>query len=61
MNSGLISTENIFKCFIFYVCLDIERIKDRKKIYHDANGKLKINEYLYIQFKTLNKILKENE
>lgn len=32
--------------------LDIERIKDRKRIYYDDNGKLKIKEYSYIQFKS---------
>ncbi len=32
--------------------LDTERIKDRKRIYHDANGNLKIKEYSYIQFKS---------
>ncbi len=32
--------------------LDTERIKDRKKIYYDDNGKLKIKEYSYIQFKS---------
>ena len=32
--------------------LDTERIKDREKIYHDANGNLKIKEYSYIQFKS---------
>ena len=36
----------------YLIGLDTERIKDRKKIYYDANGKLKIKEYSYIQFKS---------
>lgn len=32
--------------------LDIERIKDRKRIYYDSYGRLKIKKYTYIQFKS---------